>query len=204
MNGWVNEWHRYLKPIDGKFRISDFTYTGSKSPFRSLRWVLIHNCTFTCFSKFLYEFLLFFDFHLFFSVKLKRVLSVQQTFIKLLLNAREDITSTVWESPVQQWIQTCETVLLHRADYDHMLWIMEKGHHLNLGCQRGDTCVGCRRHCGQRYQQNLRWEYKLVGLWVAGILLFRTFTWVPRFWSEVSKLQRATRVGLCPWNVLQI
>lgn len=51
------------------------------------------------FSKFLYEFLLLsFDFHL--KCQTKKEPLIQQKFTKLLLHAREDITSTFQESPV--------------------------------------------------------------------------------------------------------
>lgn len=50
--------------------------------------------------------------------------------------------------------------------------IMEKGHHLSLGSQGGDTCVGCRRRHGQRYQQKQNGQYKLVGFWAARVFFF--------------------------------
>lgn len=83
-------------------------------------------------------------------VRCKRVLSTQQTFIKPVLGAEDDIISP------SRSVQSISEVT--RMKGCHSLGqIMNsdrgEGHHLSLGGQGGDACAGCGGHCEHRGRQ---------------------------------------------------
>ena len=112
---------------------------------------------------------------------IKAVPSLQQTLIKPLLNIREDIISAFEELPVS-WIQTYKRMSVQWGSlWTGAIWSRRRGIIFTWGLKEVTPVRDEGGPVDRGTKGELSWEDKLVGLLVAGILLFRTFAWVPRF-----------------------